>query len=517
MREIASPYGKAARWLTGLLLVVGALAVSPAMAQAQGPTLRVGVAEGPSTLDPHLEPASYGTMQQVYENLVSRGADGALEPSLATSWTYLPEEAAWLFDLRQGVIFHNGDLFTAEDVKFSFDRITELGARSPEYGKVMQFVQEVQVLDDHRLKIIMNGPDPLWINNLTQVQTVLPKDHFQRVGAEAFAREPVGTGPYRVTRFLIDQEVALEAFEGHWAGIPEIQTVVFRVIPDESTRVAELLSGGLDLILGVPAEREAEIAGRPNLTVFSLPSTVNLYLGFNTAAAPFDDPRVRQAIAMATPVELIQRALFGQFAVPARTAVQRTSFGHDATIEPHPFDPDAARRLLTEAGYPDGFDAVMEVAPLAQWPRNVQVAEAIAGALADVGIRVSVNRSEFADFVTRYRAGQMQGMYIWGNTAATFDAFRHLNLNFRSGEGRQGLYWNEPEVDRWIEEAGQTADETTRLDLYAQIQRRIHEVAAIVPLVEYTNAYGMSTAFDWAGRGDAYVYPTEVTPALRAP
>lgn len=492
------------------VLALSIMLVSYATAQTTT-SIRIGVASGAATMDPHLEPDSTQSFhQQVFENLVARSPEGELVPALATEWSYSSEEAAWVFHLRQGVTFHNGQRFTARDVEFSVNRMLELGEGSPEYAKSTRFVREVEVIDDATVKFYMVNQEPDWINNLTVHPTIIPAAYFMQVGAEEFARQPIGTGPYRVVRFARERELVLESNSDYWGGEPTIVDVTFRVIPDTSTRVAELLAGGVDLIQNVPMERAREIESNPSLQLFTNSSTVNLYLGFNTTMPPFDDVRVRRAVAMAIPTDDIVQALFGDFASPASTVVQRTSLGHDSSIVPYEYDPSASRSLLAEAGHGNGLEMEIEVAPLGQWPKNTEVAEAIAGALQEAGIRATVSRSEFADFFARYREGQVRGAFVWGNTSPTFDAFRHLSTNFHSGSGARTTYWNDTRADNWISEAGESGDPAVRAELFARVQQLMHDLAVVVPLLEYSNAYGMSDSYSWSGRRDNFIIVKDI-------
>lgn len=490
--------------LTAIAAVL--LAMAPGFAQNDGATLVVGAPSGASTLDVHLEPNNtVSDHLQFLEGLIGRNDAGEMEGRLATSWEYIPDEMAFVFHLREGVVFHNGEEFDAEDVKFSIDRIIlDLQDQSSEWNKGMRFARETEVLDKYTVKLYLTQDDPLFYLNLSITPIIYPKDYFESVGAAVFAQQPVGTGPYRVVRWRQNQELVLERFEDYWGEQPDIANVTMRVIPDPATLVAELQAGGIDFLPGVPAERATELSNYPGIDVFSSVSTVNLWLDFNVNVEPFGDRRVREAIALGIPTAAIRRAVFGDYATEARTAIHKTSFGHDPDIEPYPYDPDRARQLLAEAGYPNGFSTELIVPPLNLWPNNTGVAVAIAGALSEIGVNVSVNVMEFADFFPVHQAGELDGMFLWGNTSPTLDAFRHMNLNFASKPGL--TYRPVPEAAAWIAETGTTDDAERRLELFSQAQQAIKDFVAIVPILEYSNIYALREPFTWSGRADNYFF-----------
>src|SRR5919108_2894275 len=279
------------RWFTvaaAVLILMGSVAMVSAQAKD---TLVVALVSHAPTLDPHMHFERVGILVNInmFDSLLHRNAKLAYEPSLATSWRAI-SDTEWEFKLRKGVRFHNGDLMTAEDVKYSFDRVLEPGKekkKSPQYGNI-RAIKEVRIVDPDTIHLITDKPFPLLLERLVFFP-IVPKKHIEKVGEEAFGTTAaVGTGPWKFVEWKRDQYVRLEAFDGHWRGKPAFKHLVIRAIPEVATQIAEIKTGGVDLIRNVSADLVPELKASPQTYVTSAPILRVHYVELDMRVAPFD-------------------------------------------------------------------------------------------------------------------------------------------------------------------------------------------------------------------------------------
>src|SRR5437899_8579304 len=280
------------RWLPGLvvLTLLGLVAV-PIGAGAQGKdTLTVALPSHAPTLDPHMHFERVGILVNInmFDSLLHRSAKLEFEPSLALSWKAL-NDTTWEFKLRKGVKFHNGDTLTAEDVKFSIERVTEPGKekkKSPQYGNI-RAIKDVRIVDPDTIQIVTDKPFPLLLERLVFFP-IVPRKHIEKVGDEAFGTTaPVGTGPWKFVEWKRDQYIRLEAFEGHWRGKPAFKHLVIRAVPEVATQIAEIKTGGVVLTRNVSADIVPELKAHAQTYVSSAPIPRVHYVELDMPSAPF--------------------------------------------------------------------------------------------------------------------------------------------------------------------------------------------------------------------------------------
>lgn len=497
-------------------LGLASLSLSPRFAEklsAQSGIERViiAVAADISTLDPHIEPTTnFSQLLQPYENLIEIDANLQVQPALATSWEMV-DETTWHFHLREGVRFHNGALLTAEDVAWNFNRILASDATSGPRKAYVVWLESAEAVDDLtvQLNTLIAYPAVVVSN---YIPIMIPKAYFEEVGPEGFVQAPVGTGPYKIDSWSVNEALHFSAFADYWGEPPAIPAATFRVIPEESTRLNELTTGGVDIVLNLSATRVAELQGSGDITLTSKPSVLNFYLGMNTANEPLDNLTVRQAIAHAVDVPLMVDALLSGYGEVANSLVHSTSFGWMQALEPFAYDPDLARQLLAEAGYPDGFSTSFYGGP-SVWPLTDEAGQAISGFLAEVGIDAPFTLLEWGDYFDRYRNSELDGLFLWGNSSPGLEASTHLTLNFRSAPTGRGLYWSSPETDELIDRTNAELDDAAREQIYFQIQQILREQVAAIPLWNYEEIAAVGPRVDWQARGDFFIRVNAVTPA----
>lgn len=483
-------------------LLVSTLAVAPVSAQTV--TLAQGV--DPESLDPALDTliTSVGVMMNIYDALVWRDTDGNIIPALAESWEF-PEPDRMLIRLRQGVRFHNGDPFSADDVVFSYQRLFDESSPSPLLSSLRGFVDSVEKIDDHTVLVHMPGPRATVVPTLVRVP-ILPAAAFEAAGAEAFGEAPIGTGPFRFVEWQRNQRIVLERYDDYWRGPADVGQFVVRPIPEDFSRFASLVNGEVDIIANLTGERADEISQNPDLKVAAVPSVRNLFMGMDTRKPPFDDLRVRQAMNHAVDKEALIEVIMGGYAVPNASVCTQTLFGA-AEIDPFEYDPERARALLAEAGYPDGL-SVDFLGPVGRYAKDKELQEAIAGMLADVGVQVNHIQPEWAEFIRQWVA-ELHPLHFVGTGNQVMDCDQHLG--YRIHGPRYGRYYQSDAVDALIDQQLEEYDPERRKEILAEIQQSVRDDAAWVFLFDNMDIYGMTARVEWTPRPDEMVWAYEIS------
>jgi len=316
-----------------------------------------------------LDPATYRdretetVIRNIFDGLVTRTPDGQVVPEIAESWTISEDGRTYTFHLRDDVTFHNGAKLTAADVVFTFERVLGLGdfdEPSPRAGLIQPAGVDVTVarVDDRTVVFTFSEPFPVFLQGLVH-QQIVPRAYFEEVGAEQFAKAPVGTGPFAYKAGQLNDQVELVRYDDYYGGAPDLppaaparlKRAVFRMLPEPSTRVAALRAGEVHIIQAVPADMVAELEKAANIDIEYAEGTRCYAVELNNAQAPFDDVRVRRAINHAVNWELICSEIYGGMATRLATCFLPSGFGYDPSVEPYTYDPARARELLREAGY----------------------------------------------------------------------------------------------------------------------------------------------------------------------
>ncbi len=469
---------------------------------------RIIVAQGvdPTTLDPHSheETPAYNVLQNIYETLLERDDGLKIVPLLAESYRAV-NPTTWEFKVRRGITFHNGEPLDAAAVKFSLDRLVDpaVGAKQAPNFKL---IEKVEVRDAHTVRIVTRSPYPTLDAQLAIRGNIVPPRYFREHDAAHVARNPVGTGPYKFVRWRKDEEVVLAAHAGYWRGAPALKTVVFKPIPETSTRVAALQTGEVDIAVNIPPHLAPALQQDPRVRVSRAPSVRTIFIPIYTVkggkpiAHPVADPRVRRAMLHALDAEAIIRDVLEGQGVRTATILTERHFGFDPAMKPAPHDPDRARKLLAEAGYPNGVDLVLN-SPDGRYIKDKEVAEAVAGQLTKVGLRTVARTFEWATYLNKMvyvHAADPMYLIGWGNT--TWDADGSYFPLFHAGE----LLANHASsaLDRLLEEAKVSMSPARRRELYGQAARLMQEDVPVLPLYQQVDLYGVSRRVRWDARPD---------------
>ncbi len=464
---------------------------------AQAAKDRVVVAFGSNipTLDPHMHSSRLAHIADyhLYDTLMYRSPKDNYKPGpgLATSIKSL-NPTTWELKLRQGVKFHNGEPFNADAVKFTLDRVLDPATKSVTRGN-FTWIKEVKVVDEYTVQLITAKPFPAAPEFLTLAYIVPPK-YLKAVGDEEFSRKPVGTGPYKFVEWKKAEHLIVEANPGYWKdspkGMPQIKTIVFRTIPETTTQIAELLSGGVDIIRNVPPDQIAVVKDSANARISATKilrvNSLMLDSAGRASNTPLTNQKVREAIAYAINVDEMLKTILGGYAERTATGVNPLHFGFDPSIKPYPYDPERAKKLLAEAGYPNGFEITFNTYSGSITSVD-QMADAITGYLAKVGIKAKRRHLEDVGLWTKMgQEGKMEGIqyYSWGSNSI-FDADAILYALHYSKEPLS--YTKDAVLDQLLDEGRTSVDPKKRQEAYAKAQKLMHEKVYWVPInVQYT-------------------------------
>ena len=478
----------------GLLLTVAALTIG-GMEQAAGQTPPAGEAVmawhvtiaptwfDPSTAPPQITP--FGMLYAIHDALVRPLPGQKMGPSLAESWTESPDGKVYEFKLRRGLAFHNGDPVTAEDVKFSFERYKGAGAR-----ELQARVQQVEIVDPLTVRFHLKAPWPDFMTfygtTATAAGLVVPKKYLTQVGDEGFLKHPIGAGPYKFVRSTPGVEVVLEAYAGYWRHAPHVKRLVMKSVPDGNTRVAMLKNGEADIGFAYDGQEAAERQARPAPPARALEARVHLLARIRRAVGPqvaLADKRLRLAVNYALDRKAINEAACLGFCPPAGVIVPRV-MDYALQVEALPYDPQKAKQLLAEAGYPNGLDAG-ELVPI---PPFFTVAEAVVNYLNAVGIRVKMRPMERAAFYAAWREKKLRGLFITavgnsGNAASRVEAFIYSKGGY--------AYGGYPDIDDLFLQQASERDPRKREALLHRIQQLTIDRAMFAPITDFRALMGV--------------------------
>lgn len=444
----------------------------------------------------------------VFDSLIRRGPDMKLVPALATEWR-ATSPTEWVLTLRRDARFHNGEPFNAEVVKWNIERIIRPGFQDFAF---MSPVARAEVVSEYTVKIVTKAPYPTFPSLMTMFFIVPPR-YTAEQGPEGFTRKPIGTGPYKFVEWVKGSHLIMEANPQYWAGTPEIRAVIWRITPEASVRVAGLRAAEVDLMPQLPPDLFAAIDNDPNLQAAAVRSIRTPFLRFFATSPqgggePLADRRVRQAINHAVNVDAIIRGLLAGQATRTATLMTQDIFGFDPAVRPYQYDVDRAKRLLTEAGHPNGFALNFETWSSGPAPKPVEVAQAVAADLERVGIRLRVRALELGTALNMQNQKQLAPFHLWSWGGAMLDCDDKFWGVFHPGSS--ATFMTTPEIVRLIDEQRSIVDARRRQEICARLQRLVVDEALIVSLFAQHDLYGMRNRLEWKPRPDERILPMEM-------
>jgi len=473
-----------------LLVCVGLGTPTSSRAAPEGQlTWGVHISLAPTWFDP-AETAGIITpfmvLYALHDALVKPMPGNPMAPSLAESWSASPDGLVYEFVLRKGPKFHNGDPVTAEDVKFSLERYRGTAASS-----FRERIAAVEVIDPQRVRVRFKQPWPDFMTfygtPATGAGWIVPKKYVEKVGDDGFKKAPVGAGPYRFVSFTPGVELVLEAYEQYWRKTPSVKRLVFKAVPDESTRLAMLKRGEADIVYSIRGALAEELQRTPGLTLKPNYPPATFWLVFVDqwdAKSPWHDRRVRLAVNLAIDRAAINQAETLGFSKITHSIIP-SSFDFFWQPPAYAYDPARARQLLADAGYPNGFDAGDYYCDVSY----ANLAEAVVNYLKAVGIRAQLRPLERAAFFAQYRERKLRniiqsGSGAFGNTATRLEAF--------VAAGGAYVYGSYADVDGLFREQASEMDRKKREATLQRIQQLMHEKAMVAPIWElaFINGHG---------------------------
>lgn len=509
-----------------LVLLACALAWALSSAAAQAATLRVGMAADVGSMDPHFANISPNVVvsSHVFETLTTVDADARLMPALAESWQAVGP-TTWEFRLRQGVRFHDGSELTAEDVLFSLDRPATIKNSPGGFSTFTRPIVAKEAIDRYTVRLHTAAPYAMVPYDLVSV-FIVSKHAAERASSQDFdeGRAMVGTGPYRFMRFTRGESIELARNDNYWGPRPEWDRVSLRLIPSDPARIAALLAGDVDMIENVPPADAALLARDPRYRIERKTSWRTIFLTLDQYRPdspfvdahgkpnPLRDARVRLAISKAIDREAICAKVMDGFAVPTANIVAPTVFGHAAELKAEAHDPQAARALLADAGYAEGFALTLH-GPNNRYINDELIVQAVAQMLARIGIRAQVQTMPVNVYFPKARTESFSVALLgWGSFSGDL-ALRSLLMtqNAQAGTGtwNWGRYSNAA-VDDNVRQALGALDDATREQLTRQATVRAMRDTAIVPLYHQIASWALRKDLRYVARTDEYTFAFDV-------
>lgn len=440
--------------------------------EAEG-TLIVALPLDPNSINPPngADRMAGNVFNQIFNSLLAiDNTTGDIVPSLATEWEISEDGLEYDFTLREGVTFHDGTPFNSQDVVATF----EAGAE-PANAYADQYVDvTVEVIDDYHVKLITAEPDVLFQRLLAEL-SIISAEQFEEGGNQAIEDHPIGTGPFKFVEWVKGSRIVLEANPDYWEeGLPHVAEVIFRPIPESSTRLAAIQTEEVHIVNRLSSDEAQRLLGVPNVQVVRYPVDRVYYIAFNNLTTgvdlPTEDSLVRQAMNLAVDREAIIDGLFDGFADLSNGFVTPENLGYDETVEPFPYDPDRARELLAEAGYPNGFEIGM-ACPIGAYTSFEEVCQAVAGYLADVGITMEGGEVQFMETGVYWDLEANKELPpLFGDSWSASEGEAYPRL-FGALGGMEASYsaWSDPTIDDYLTQISQEFDREARAELYSEL------------------------------------------------
>lgn len=438
-------------------------------------TLMVAQAADAVTLDPHKtnDTASANPMQQIYNTLIDLTQDMKLKPSLATEWKQV-DDFTWEFKLRKGVKFHNGEELKASDVKFTYDRLLDpKTSAAPAF--LLASVKEVKVIDDYTVQLVTKEKFAPILYNLTHVGMSILNEKAVKEAGDDYGKKPVGTGPFKFVKWDKSSQIVFEKNNDYFEGPAKVDNVTFRIIPEAATSVAELRTGGVDVVLDLPPAQVKNFENNNTVTVDKGSSFALKYLGFDERQKPFDNVKVRQAVNYAINKDAIVKGAYQGFASVGTGPLAAGLNGFNKDLKAYEYNPEKAKQLLAEAGYPQGFETTLY---LSDKEIDSKIATILQSQLKEVGINVKLQVTEWGAYLQQTAKGLP--MFIMSWTTVTGDADNGLYGLFHSknhGASGNRTFYTNPEVDKLLDLGRTEGDQAKRVQAYEQTQKIIHDDA----------------------------------------
>jgi peptide/nickel transport system substrate-binding protein len=518
----------ASKFKSGLKLGIGVMSLLVVCLQGAGNAcaqeLKIGLSSSPSAIDPHFfnNDAISALCSHIYEPLIALDADGKLLPTLAVSWRAL-SDTTWEFKLRKGVRFHDGSEFTAEDVVFSLDRPATIANSPSSFTTYTKAIIGKKIVDSHTIVLTTAAPAPLLPNDLTRI-FIVSRQSAEKASTDDFNQGKVesGSGPFKLVKFSKGEALQVARFDGYWGAKPAWAAVTLKFLPTDPARMAALLSSDVQLIENVQANLVAPFRANKDLSVFEKMSNRFMFLytdhrdrsPFVTDKAgkpldrnPLKDVRVREAISKLIDRTTLTDKVLDKLGVPNANPAPPGMFGHNPNLKPEALDVAGARRLLTEAGYPDGFGITL-FGPNDRFINDEQVLQAIGQMLTKGGIATKVQTQPMASYIPKAAKKELGfGLLGWGvGGGEPSSPLRGVLATEDKDKGLGASNWSSYSSARYdavLVEALRTVDDRKRDKLFQEAAEiAIKKDFAIIPLYNQVATWAARKGISYAPRAD---------------
>lgn len=488
-----------------LALAVGVLSCTLATA-APAAEITIAQSTDATSLDPafRADTVTGNIVRHIFDTLLERKADMSFGAGLAEA-VEQTSPSEWTLKLRKGVKFSNGEDFNAEALKFSIERAKNPELKAPTRAWWLP-LKTVTVVDDHTVKIGTDGPDPLFRSRLTLFAPVPPK-YVREAGDAGFSRKPVGTGPYRLADWRRDESVTLEPNPGYWGEKAKFTRVIFRVIPEELSRIAALQTGEADVVANISPTQAAALEKFRGLRIERVASTRIASIQFDVGMAPGDNQKFREAVSYAINRDEIIKGLLRGYAAPITSMLSPgvPEWPSDQTFT-QSYDPQKAAALVKELGI--GNQEILMRTPSGRYPSDRETALAIGAQLQKVGLNVKVRPDEWNRFFEDLKARKMSPLYLMGQGNIWFDPYPQIEA-FQKSDGFLST-WKDKEVDSLLARSNEVPV-SERPKIFGQILKHLSDTAAVVPLYAHLVLFGVRDGVTWKARPDEQVLVMEMT------
>ncbi|MBI1778735.1 MAG: peptide ABC transporter [Proteobacteria bacterium] len=478
------------KWLAFAILAATVVGAGDALAAKD--LFVVDLASEPATLDPQLQwsPDTYFVYRNVFDNLLTRDDDGKIAPQVASSWKQI-DASTIEFQLQPGIKFHDGTALTADDVVYTVKRITDPAFKSPQLDQFNKIVG-AEAVDAKTVRLKTDGPYPVLLAQLTKL-SIIPKAYVEKVGGEQFNVNPMGSGPYKFASLQRGVRVALARNDAYWGAKGPFAQVEFHPVPEVATRIADLRSGKADFIVTINSDLAKELKSDPKVKVLSVLSERVAYFQLNSLVGPTADLRIRQAIAHAIDREGIINGIMGGFDKPVTVMLSPVHVGYVDGFKGYAYDKAKAQALIKEAGEPAKAPLTLFTAPIF----DQRIVQAIQQMLTEVGLKVNIETSDFTAWLKRAQSGPAEFGAMtfsrWSCGCQDADGVLFPLLYSKSQWSKS----SNPEIDKELEAARSTVDESARLPHYKRVYQLAEETVPLVPLYQAAILYAARKELRW--------------------
>lgn len=485
------PWAATAATVVAAALVLSACSApadETAPGEAKPTTITIAMASDPTTLTPALTTGQVNltVAEQITEKLIEFTPDGkSFEPRLATKWEQLDDLTTRL-SLREDVKFTNGEAFNATSAQYS---LMEVMRNAVAYNAESKIITAVDIVDEYTIDVKSSNVNGLRMIALASSSYQYPMDYYASVGEDGFSNEPIGTGPYVFVEWLKGAQLTFKANVEYWDGEPEIDNVIYKIIPDRSAQIAAVQSGQVDLMTDVPVGAIRTVEETPGLNLVKAPSNRIFYLRLSELTdTPLRNVDVRKALQFAIDRQaLIKNQLGGLGTELSGQILVPSYFGFDSSLKPDEYNVEKTKKLLAEAGYPDGFTITFKYSS-GRYLQDTELGQAIAAQLALVGITAKQEVLEPGTFIEQLKNLTLNDIALTGSLPSPDGHFMYQQF----GEGSPYLYYDNPTINKLLIAESSTADSDERLKIFAQMAQEFRDDPAFVPLFQGADTYLMS-------------------------